>query len=95
MTAFMYILASASRNALYVGASRDLRQRVEQHRAGGVEAHSATYRIDRLIYFEAHDSLEDALTRERRVKRRHRAWKEELIATLNPEWRDLAMEIPY
>ena len=92
---FVYILASASRNALCTGSTRDLRQRVELHRAGAANAHTAKYRIHRLVYFEVHATLAGALTRERRVKRWRRAWKDELIASINPEWRDLTMEIPY
>ncbi|MEM6677198.1 MAG: GIY-YIG nuclease family protein [Pseudomonadota bacterium] len=96
MTAYVYILCSRSRsrNALYTGSARDLRRRVEQHRANAVDAHTARYRIHRLVYFEMHDRLDEALLRERRVKRWHRAWKEDLINSVNPEWRDLSMEIP-
>jgi len=92
---YVYILCSASRNALYVGVARDLRARVHQHRIGAVDSHTARYRIHRLIYFEAHDTLESALLREKRVKRWRRDWKERLIASVNPDWRDLSMEIPY
>ena len=95
MPCFTYILASRSHNALYVGSARDLRRRVEQHRAGVVEAHTAKYRIHKLVWFEVHDTLEAALIRERRIKRWRRAWKDELIASVNPGWRDLAVEIPY
>ena len=95
MACFTYILASRSHNALYVGSARDLRRRVEQHRAGAVEAHTAKYRIHKLVWFEVHDTLEAALIRERRIKHWRRTWKEELIASVNPGWRDLAVEIPY
>lgn len=95
MSAFVYILCSRSGNALYVGTARDLRQRVEQHRSGRGGAHTARYRITRLIYFEAHEAMGDALLRERRIKRWRRTWKEELIASQNPTWRDLSADIPY
>ena len=95
MPCFTYMLASRSHNALYVGSARDLRRRVAQHRAGAVEAHTAKYRIHKLVWFETHDTLEAALIRERRIKRWRRAWKEDLIASVNPGWRDLAVEIPY
>lgn len=95
MPCFTYMLASRSHNALYVGSARDHRRRVAQHRAGAVEAHTAKYRIHKLVWFETHDTLEAALIRERRIKRWRRKWKEELIASVNPGWRDLAVEIPY
>ena len=92
---FVYILASRSRNAIYVGMCRDLRRRLEQHRARAVEAHTAKYRVDILVYFEVHQTLEEALVRERRIKRWRRAWKDEMIASVNPTWRDLSIDIPY
>ncbi len=94
MTFFVYILCSKSRNALYVGATRDLRRRVEQHRAGIVGSHTRKYRIRQLIYFETHETARAALERERRIKRWRRDWKEELIASVNPDWRDISMGIP-
>ena len=93
MAAYVYILAARPFGPIYVGATTDLRQRVEQHRAGGVNAHTRRYAIHRLVYFEAHVTLQDALLRERRVKRWKRVWKDELIAQVNPEWDDLAGQI--
>jgi len=92
---FVYILVSASENALYTGTTRDLRRRLEQHQAGITGAHTQKYRIKKLIYFEVHDTLEAALIRERRIKRWKRDWKIELIESVNPGWRDLSPEIPY
>ena len=94
MAFFTCILCSASRNALHIGSARDLRRRVEQHRAGSVEAHTAKYRIHRPVWFETHETLGMALLRERRIKRWKRRWKDELIASVNPGWRDLVDEIP-
>ena len=92
---YVYSLASKFRRAIYVGCARDLRRRVEQHRARAVEAHTAKHGITILIYFEAHDTIEAALLRERRLKRWHRAWKDELVEEVNPTWSDLSHEIPY
>ena len=95
MQFFVYILVSASGNALYTGATRELRKRVNQHRVGNMGAHTQKYRIRKLVYFEMHETLEAALVREKRIKRWHRKWKIELIESVNPTWRDLATEIPY
>ena len=94
MRAFVYIRGSAWGNALYVGCTTDLRRRLEQHRAGAADAHTRRYRINRLVWFEGHEELSEAQARERRLKRWRRAWKEALIAEVNPEWRDLAAEVP-
>jgi putative endonuclease len=95
MQFFVCILVSRSGNALYVGSTRNLRQRLQQHWTGVAGAHTGKYRIHKLVYFEAHNTLEMALVREKRIKRWHRMWKEDLIESINPTWRDLAIEIPY
>lgn len=94
MSAFVYILASRPHGPIYVGATTNLRGRVQQHRIGAVEAHTRRYRIHRLVWFEAHDTLEAALLREKRLKRWRRAWKDAMIADVNPSWRDVCDEIP-
>ena len=95
MAHFVYILASRPHGAIYIGCTRDLRQRVEQHRTGAVDGHTKKYQIHTLVYFEQHETLEAARIRERQLKRWKRAWKDELIAAVNPNWRDIADQIPY
>jgi len=94
MTAWVYILASRPHGPIYIGATTNLRARVEQHRTGAVRAHTRKYRIRTLVHFEAHDTLDGALTRERKLKRWRRAWKDALIAEHNPEWRDMGADMP-
>ena len=91
---FVYIMVSRSGNALYTGMTNDLRKRVEQHQLGNTGAHTQKYRIRKLVWFEIHDNLEQALLREKRIKRWHRQWKIELIESVNPTWRDMALETP-
>ena len=91
---YVYILASRPRGALYIGLARDLRQRVEQHRARAVPGHTRRYGIGILVYFEVHDTLEAARLREKQLKRWRRAWKDRLIEERNPRWRDIADQIP-
>jgi len=93
-TFFVYILASRPHGAIYIGCARDLRRRLEQHRVGSVEGHTKKYHIHRLVYFEQHETLEAARTREKWLKRWRRAWKDDLIAQVNPAWRDIADQIP-
>jgi len=95
MTYFVYILASRPHGAIYVGSARDLRQRVEQHRSGVVPGHTAKYKIYRLVHFELYTRPEDAIARERRIKRWRREWKDALIAETNPDWKDVSAEIPF
>lgn len=87
-------MASRPFGALYTGSAGNLRAAVERHRAGQGNSHTAQYKIDRLVWFEAHDSRAEALTREKRIKRWVRQWKFDLISKFNPDWRDLTDTLP-
>ena len=86
----VYILASGTYGTLYVGVTSDLASRVEAHRAGAVDGFTKRHGIDRLVYFELHESMLDAIQREKRLKKWNRAWKVRLIQEMNPGWNDLA-----
>jgi putative endonuclease len=90
---WVYILASKPRGTLYVGITNDLVRRVAEHRDGVVPGFTKTYNVKMLVYFEEHESVLDAIKREKRVKRWARAWKIALIRDSNPEWRDLFDQI--
>jgi putative endonuclease len=89
----VYILASRRNGTLYIGVTSQLATRVWQHRSKVVEGFTAKYGVDKLVYYEAHGSAESAIVREKQLKKWRRAWKIELIETLNPQWRDLYDEI--
>ncbi len=89
MSWFVYILASRPHGTLYVGVTNDLLRRVWEHRNAEVPGFTKRYRVHRLVWFEAHDSIEAAIRREKRLKRYRRAWKIALIEAMNPGWRDL------
>ncbi len=90
MPAHLHILASRMNGTLYTGSTTDLIQRLEQHRAGVPGSSTAKYGVKMLVYLEEYDDIRDARRREAQIKKWHRAWKLELIESLNPEWRDLA-----
>lgn len=94
MAFYTYILASRPGGAIYVGSTDDLRKRVEQHRSGAVGGHTKTYGIHTLIWFEVHAARDEAMRRERSIKRWRRAWKDRLIMEANPGWRDVSGDIP-
>ena len=91
---FVYILASQRNGTLYVGVTNDLARRVWEHKQKVVPGFTRTYGVDRLVYFEEHQSILQARERERALKRWRRAWKIELIEKHNPGWRDLANDLP-
>ena len=86
---YVYILASRS-GVLYVGVTNDLERRVWQHKHHVVPGFTDHYNVTRLVYFEATSSIRSAIEREKQIKRWRREKKERLIATTNPQWRDLA-----
>ncbi|WP_306093592.1 GIY-YIG nuclease family protein [Qipengyuania flava] len=74
---------------LYIGVTADLSRRIVQHREGKGSAFCRRYGLTRLVYAEEHDSIGDAIAREKAMKAWKRAWKIELIEGLNPAWDDL------
>ena len=89
MAYYVYMLASRKQGTLYIGVTNDLIRRVYEHREGAVESFTKRYRVDRLVYFETHESIEAAIVREKKLKHWKRDWKTDLIERDNPDWRDL------
>ena len=89
----VYILARASHSTLYTGLTSNLPGRVWQHREGLARGFTRRNGIKRLVWFEALDTMEQAIAREKRIKRWPRAWKYDLIHSINPTWRDLAEDL--
>ena len=89
----VYMMASRPGGALYLGVTSDIVQRVWQHKSGFVEGYARQYNIKDLVWFEVHETMEGAITREKAWKRWKRAWKLRLIAEANPTWRNLYAEV--
>lgn len=86
---YVYILASKKHGVLYIGVTSELIGRTWQHKEGVAEGFSKRYWVKRLVYFEVYDEVEQAILREKRLKKWNREWKILLIEEKNPEWRDL------
>ena len=89
MIAWVYIMSNRKDGVLYIGVTADLSRRIVQHREGKGSAFCRRYGLKRLVYAEEHDSIEDAIAREKAMKAWKRAWKIELIEGVNPAWDDL------
>ncbi|MEY9181023.1 putative endonuclease [Bradyrhizobium sp. USDA 326] len=87
---YVYILASRHHGTLYIGITNSLQKRLEQHRAGRDSEFVKRYGVHRLVYTETYERAEEAIAREKQLKRWKRDWKIELIERDNPEWRDLS-----
>ena len=89
----VYILASHKNGTLYIGVTSNLVQRLHQHRSGLIEGFTKDYGVHRLVWFGGGGSMEDAIRREKQIKKWNRQWKIGLIERENPEWRDLALDL--
>ena len=84
-----YILASNRNGTLYVGVTSDLIHRIWQHRDHLAPGFTSRYNVTRLVWYGLHDTMENAIAREKQLKKWNRAWKIRLIEEFNPYWNDL------
>ena len=87
-----YIMASGRNGALYTGMTANLTARVWKHRTGAFEGHSKRKGCTRLVWFQRHAWVVDAIRHETRIKGWKRDWKLKLIEDANPGWLDLAAD---
>jgi putative endonuclease len=86
----VYMLASKPYGTLYVGMTSDLIKRIWEHKNKVVPGFTRQYGVDRLVWFEAHETQEAALRREKQIKEWNRDWKINLIERENRHWSDLS-----
>jgi putative endonuclease len=89
----VYILASSRNGTLYTGVTSNLIQRIWQHKNNQAEGFTQQNHVHQLVYYEIHQSMEQAILREKRIKAWKREWKINLIEEFNPYWNDLWMQI--
>ena len=89
----VYILTNKRHTTLYTGVTRNLQRRLAEHKLHVNQGFTAKYKTDILVYYELFDRLDDAIHREKQLKKYHRDWKEHLINNFNPTWKDLAEDI--
>ena len=85
----VYILASERNGTLYIGVTSDLVKRVWEHQSDFVDGFTKQYQVHTLVWYELHENMESAITREKQLKEWKRQWKIELIEKCNPYWNDL------
>ncbi|MDD2565253.1 MAG: GIY-YIG nuclease family protein [Candidatus Gracilibacteria bacterium] len=86
---YTYILASSQNGTLYIGVTSDLIKRIYEHKNGIYKGFSSKYHVNNLVYFEVHNDLNEAIKREKQLKKLNRKRKLELIEKDNPTWNDL------
>lgn len=90
---YVYILTSQRNGTLYTGVTNDLKRRVWEHKHDLVKGFTKEYGVHILVYFEQHQDIEQAILREKQIKRWKRKWKLDLIEKDNPNWDDLYEKI--
>ncbi len=81
-------MASKKSGVLYIGVTNNLTRRIQEYKAGVVEGFTKKYFVHKLVYFEYHTSIKEAIVREKQIKKWNRDWKIHLIEKQNPNWND-------
>jgi len=89
---YVYILASKIRGTLYLGMTNDLQRRVFEHKTGLKKGFTQKYGVGKLVYFETFQDVNEAIDREKNLKKWKRDWKIKLIEEENKKWLDLARD---
>ncbi len=87
---YVYILANSNNNVIYTGITNNLPRRVYEHKHHLIkDSFTARYNVDKLVYYEATESVYAAISREKQIKGWNRKRKNQLIETMNPQWVEL------
>ncbi|WP_421876402.1 GIY-YIG nuclease family protein [Marinoscillum sp.] len=90
---YIYVVSNKSRTVLYTGMTNNLHKRIWEHRNGFGSAFTVRYSCHFLVYYEFYPTIEDAIHREKRIKKYTRAKKDEMIKSFNPDLLDLFEQI--
>ncbi|MEL6252016.1 MAG: GIY-YIG nuclease family protein [Bacteroidota bacterium] len=91
--AYVYLLGNFNRKVLYTGLTTGLKQRITDHKNGIGSSFTHKYNIHILLWYKGFQRIEDAILKEKQIKRWRREWKENLIRDFNPDFRDLYFDI--
>jgi putative endonuclease len=92
-TYYVYILTNKRNGTLYIGVTKDLIKRIHEHKQNLVDGFTKQYNVHSLVYYETTNSIEEAIKREKQLKKWERNWKLTLIEIKNPQWEDLYNEL--
>ena len=90
---YVYLLTNKKEGRFYVGMTSDLPKRIWEHKSKIIDGFTKKYNLDQLVYYEVFDDADNAIRREKRLKRWNRDWKIQAVEELNPSWEDLYAEI--
>ena len=87
---FYLIPPTGKRNVLYIGVTHDLKRRVAEHKAHINSGFTDKYNVEFLVWYKEFRLYKEAILYEKKLKNWKREWKNNLIESLNPEWKDLS-----
>ena len=90
---YTYIMTNTSKTALYVGVTNSLKRRIAEHKQGIGAVFTTKYKCSKLVYYEQFPDIEQAIAREKTLKKYNREWKINLIKSINPNWEDLSYQV--
>ncbi len=90
---YVYILASKRNGTLYIGVTSDLVRRIYEHKNDLADGFTKKHAVHGLIYYEVFETIENAIIREKQLKKWKRSWKLKMIEKKNPDWKDLYADI--
>ena len=90
---YVYIMTNKLNSVLYTGVTSDLEKRAYEHKSKLVERFTKKYNVDKLVYYEVFDDINNAIVREKQIKAGTRKKKIDLISSINPAWKDLYNEL--
>ena len=89
----VYILASKRNGTLYTGVTSNLQRRLQEHQSETIDGFTKKYHVHTLVYYEVHETMFDAISREKQIKGGSRKKKLALLEVTNPTWRDLSEDL--
>ncbi len=89
---FIYFMISNNRSALYIGVTNNIQRRIFEHKQHAIDGYTKKYNCVNLVYFEETSSIEDAIAREKQLKKWGRNKKNALVESMNPNWVDLSLD---
>ena len=90
---YVYIMTNRHNTVLYTGVTNDLVRRVLEHKEGRGSVFTSRYKLTKLVYYEITEDVRAAISREKQIKGGSRKKKDDLVASVNSEWRDLCDEL--
>ena len=87
---FVYIMSSKRHTVFYTGVTNNIVRRIFEHKTGVNRSFSSKYHCDQLLYYEEYSLINDAIAREKELKKFRRQWKFQIISKVNPKWTDLS-----